>query len=60
MVHALKSDLRTLGLSEVSEKAFVMEKAAGENNEAYILSHHEELMAESDHVVKMIRAAKEG
>ena len=60
MVHALKSDLRTLGLSEVSEKAFVMEKAAGENNEAYILSHHEELMAESDHVVKMIRAAKGG
>ena len=58
MVHALKSDLRTLGLTALSEKAFAMEKAAGENDETYINAHHEELMVECKRMITMIQSAK--
>ena len=57
-VHALKSDLRTLGLAQVAEKAFGLEKAAEEEDVTFIDAHHEELMEEYARVVRMIRAAK--
>ncbi len=43
-VHALKSNLRTIGATELSEKARLLELASGEEDEAYVTEHHEELL----------------
>lgn len=58
VVHALKSDLRTLGIPEAAEKAYAMEKAANENDEVYIMAHHAQMQAEYKQLVDLIRAAK--
>ena len=57
-IHALKSDLRTLGLTEGAEKAFAMEKAADEKDEAYITAHHTQMQEEYERIVGLIRAVK--
>ncbi len=43
-VHAMKSNLRTLGAKDYSEKARLLEEASGKGDTAYIDHHHEELL----------------
>ena len=43
-VHALKSTSKMIGISDLSEKAKALEQAAKENNEAYILENHENMI----------------
>ncbi len=58
LIHALKGNFRTLGMPDISEKALALENASAEGDEAFILGHHEEVMADYDHMSEVISAAK--
>ena len=44
LVHALKSTSKMIGITDLSEKARALEKAAKENEETYILQNHEAMI----------------
>ena len=46
MIHALKSNAKTLGINGLSDMALSLENAAGEPDEEYIAAHHAEAMDE--------------
>ena len=53
-VHAMKSNLKTLGAAALSEKARMLEVASGEGDETYLSQHHEELLQECRKLVEDI------
>ena len=57
LVHALKSSSRTIGADKLSAMALAQENAAREQNEEAILAGYDEMMAESEKVIGMIREA---
>ena len=59
LVHALKSNLKTLGINELSEKAFALEQASKEGDSEFILKNHDEAMEGYERIVKLIREAVE-
>ncbi|SEL21744.1 Signal transduction histidine kinase [Butyrivibrio sp. ob235] len=46
LIHALKGNLRAIGMQELAEKAFALEKAAKEGDADYIKANHEAMMEE--------------
>jgi signal transduction histidine kinase/CheY-like chemotaxis protein/HPt (histidine-containing phosphotransfer) domain-containing protein len=53
-VHSMKSNLKTLGATAISEKARLLEVASGEEDETYLAEHHEELLKECRKLVEDI------
>ena len=55
LVHALKSTSKMIGVSELSDKAKALEKAAKENEEGYILSNHETMIRDYSKITSDVR-----
>lgn len=55
LVHALKSTARMTGADDLSNLAKDLEDAAKKSDEAYIVTHHEELLARYRETVQRIR-----
>ena len=56
MVHALKSNSKGIGASELAELALNLEMAGKENRTSYILEHHEELLEKHTKLLSVIAA----
>ena len=54
MVHALKSNSKGIGASELAELALNLEMAGKENRTSYILEHHEELLEKHTKLLSVI------
>jgi len=48
LVHALKSNMRSLGADALADKAFALEKAAKNGDGAFVKEHHEDFVFEWD------------
>ena len=46
LIHSIKSNAKTIGCMDFSDRAFEMEKAAKDGNEKYIADNHDEVMEE--------------
>ena len=55
LVHALKSTSKMIGVSDLSEKAKALEKAAKENEEGYILANHETMIRDYGNITAQVR-----
>ncbi len=55
LVHALKSTSKMIGLSDLSERAKALEKAAKENDNEYIIENHEETIRDYGRIAAIIR-----
>ena len=55
LVHALKSTSKMIGISDLSEKAKALEMAAKENEEGFILEHHEDMIRDYGRITTDIR-----
>ncbi|MBR6223929.1 MAG: DegV family EDD domain-containing protein [Lachnospiraceae bacterium] len=53
-VHSLKSSSRLVGLDELGEKAYSLEKAGTEENFGYIMDYHKKIMADFRSYIKPI------
>ena len=58
IVHALKSNCRTLGFTNTGEMFYQHELASKENNMAYINEHYNELITEAKRVYSILQAYK--
>ena len=56
LVHALKSNSKGIGASELAELALNLEMAGKENRTSYILEHHEELLEKHTKLLSVIAA----
>ncbi len=59
VVHALKSSSKTIGAKAFSESAYALEKASKQHDDAFMHSHHSQLIADYHHLSQMIREALE-
>ena len=55
LVHALKSTSKMIGVSDLSEKAKALEKAAKENEEGFILANHETMIREYGRITAEVK-----
>ncbi len=55
LVHALKSTAKMIGISDLSEKAKALEMASKENEEGFILEHHEDMIRDYGRITTDIR-----
>ena len=53
-VHALKSNLRILGVQALAEKAYALEKAAKNKESDFIINNHSPLLEDCQHLVETI------
>ncbi|MCR5099187.1 MAG: response regulator [Lachnospiraceae bacterium] len=58
MIHALKSNAKTLGINDLAQKALILENASKEENEAAVVSDHDMTMNEYRSIVEAIRKEK--
>ncbi|MBR3539163.1 MAG: response regulator, partial [Eubacterium sp.] len=58
LVHAMKSNLRTLGAAELSEQARALEEAAVRSDEAYLIGNHSELVTDYRKLAEKISHTK--
>jgi len=56
LVHALKSTSKMIGISDLSEKAKALEKAAKNNEENYILQNHEAMIRDYGQIAGEIKS----
>ena len=57
LIHGVKSSMKTIGAMPLSEMAKALEMAGKEDNETYILEHHQEMMTEYDRVDAFLHAS---
>lgn len=57
LIHGVKSSMKTIGAMPLSEMAKALEMAGKEDNEEYILEHHDEMMKEYDRVDAFLHAS---
>lgn len=55
LVHALKSDSKYLGFTKLAELAFQHEMESKASNVAFVNSHFDELMEETNHIVSVTK-----
>ena len=56
LVHALKSTSKMIGIADLSEKAKALEKAAKENDAAYILQNHDSMIRDYGRIAGEIKS----
>lgn len=56
LVHSLKSDAKYFGFDKLAELAYNHELKSKENDMYYVYDHYEELMDETDRILKIVRA----
>ena len=56
LVHALKSTSKMIGITDLSEKAKALEKAAKNNEENYILQNHEAMIRDYGQIAGEIKS----
>jgi len=57
LIHGIKSSMRTVGATPLSEMAKALEKAGKANDFAYIKEHHQETLDEFDRVTSFVIAS---
>jgi len=55
LVHSLKSDARYFGFEKLAELAYNHEMESKANNMYYVMDHYEELMAEANRIVALVK-----
>ena len=54
LVHSLKSSMKSVGANLLSEKARLLESAAKNSNEDFILQNHNDMIAEDERIIKVL------
>ncbi|MDY3796599.1 MAG: ATP-binding protein [Agathobacter sp.] len=54
LVHSLKSSMKSVGANLLSEKARLLESAAKNSNEDFILQNHNDMIAEYERIIKVL------
>lgn len=55
LVHAMKSDSKYLGFDKLAELSYNHEMASKENNLEYVKANIEELLAEADRIISVVK-----